>query len=126
MAAYVLKSGTVQTNTNGVIVGDYGAATTNSYNVCVSPLASGACGAAKTFQPGDFKFSLFGYTRGGSYALPSGTTHIGIRVKMALSGTTANLTLNNGATLENIGSTDVTKITLIETTGDRRTLQIDS
>jgi len=127
MASYLLKSGTVSTSTNDVLVGNRGATTSSKYSVCISPMATGstACGAAQTYSPGAFKFSLFGGTHGNNFQVEAGTTHLAIRVKMSLKGTTANVLLNSDVALANIGTTDVTKLKLVETTGDRRTLQID-
>jgi len=106
-------------------VGNRGLATSSSYDVCISPLANSACGAAQTYNPGAFKFSLFGGTHGNNFAIPAGVTHLGIRTKLTLKGTTANVLLNADVALASIGTTDVTKLKLVETAGDRRTLQID-
>merc|ERR1712232_728027 len=127
MASYLLKNGTVSTSTNDVLVGTRGQTGSTSTTVCTSPMAAGsnACGAVVTCNPGAFKFSLFGGTHGNNFQLDAGTTHLGIRTKLSLQGTTANVLLNADVALANIGTTDVTKLKLVETTGDRRTLQID-
>jgi len=118
MASYLLKSGTISTSTNSVIVPtSIGSGTVQSHNTCISPLTGGACGASRTFNQGDYKFSIYGYTTGSSYAVQSGVTHLGVRVKMSLVGAQANLIINGDKTLDTIGNADVTRLVLAMSNG---------
>jgi len=128
MASYAMVSGSISTKYNSVLVPSapgQAADTITESNVCISEVTNGACGADRTFNTGDFKFSMFGYTSGSSFSNPEGTKYYGIRTKMSLKGTSATVTLNDGVALDAIGSTDVTHLELKETAGDQRTLVIE-
>merc|ERR550514_2599863 len=85
------------------------------YRVCVSDIdpSTGACGEARTFQPGDYKFSVFGYTAGSSFDLGEsavdGATHVGVRTKLTAPVVPHTMTFNDGSigSLEMLGNTDV-------------------
>ncbi|CAE8642838.1 unnamed protein product, partial [Polarella glacialis] len=82
MASFLLKKGTISINENDFMVPDGPTqSTTTSKSACIAELdtTTSTCGAALTYKTGDFKFSLFGFTTGSSFALPSGVTYLGIR-----------------------------------------------
>jgi len=84
------------------------------YRVCVSDIdpSTGACGAARTYQPGDYKFSVFGYTSGSSFDLGEsavdGATHVVVRMKLTVPVAPHSMTFNDGAidSLRSLGNTD--------------------
>ena len=87
--------------------------------MCISPLASGACGAERSFAEGSYKFSVFGYTNiTNAFKLPTfgsantPATEFGVRSKLTLVGATGGIDLrfNNDPTLtiDVLGSTAVT------------------
>jgi len=50
---------------------------------CIVPTANGACGAAKSFSPGELKFSLFGWAGGTGYATAlTGKSYLGFRTQV--------------------------------------------
>jgi hypothetical protein len=129
MASYAMISGSVKTKYVDVLVPDspgQEATAVTEKTVCITEVADGACsGEERTFSAGDFKFSLFGYTTGSNFNPEADTKYYGIRTKMTLVGTAGTVTLNDGVALDAIGSTDVKKLTLQETAGEQRTLEID-
>jgi len=73
--SYLMKSGTISTNKNTFYVSTTAGETAvtrddstfgapiGPYQGCISPLTDGACGAARTFKTGDYKFSIYGFVR---------------------------------------------------------------
>jgi len=143
VASY-LNTGTtdIVTKTNSFRVGDetakayrtdqntgpYGAPA-GPYDVCIAEIKDGECGDARTLKPGEYKFSIFGYTKGASYPPPKGVggvpeyTHLGVRMKLTANNfQVADIKINGDKTLADIGDTDVTKIELAHGSG---TLTID-
>jgi hypothetical protein len=108
--------------------GVYGAPM-RDFQACISEVSGGKCGAKRSFGPGDYKFSIFGWTKGPNFPPPKGSdgfpqyTHLGVRMQLKAVGfKPTDLKINGDKTLENIGSTDVTSITII--TGDD-TMKLD-
>jgi hypothetical protein len=106
-----------------------GSAEFNSVKVCISDLDSGVCGGPRTFREGRFKFSLFGITKGSDYKGAPGNTHIACRTKLRLvpgrlASLGATVAFNDNVTLDNIGSADVTKMTLTANGGGDRQMTI--
>ena len=133
-ANYIVTDGTVTTNTNEFYLAGalgearvqrldspYGAPS-GPWSVCISPLTNGACGAARSFAEGSFKFSVYGYTTGSAYALPTigssaaTPTEFGVRMKLTLVGATGDIDLHfnddPALTLAALGSTSVTSFTV--------------
>lgn len=131
-ANYIVTDGTVTTNTNDFYLATdvtdarvqrldspYGAPS-GPWSVCISEVVNGACGAARSFKEGAFKFSVYGYTTGSAYALPdvggATPTEFGVRMTLKLVGATGDIDLhfNNDPTLTlaKLGSTSVTSFTL--------------
>jgi hypothetical protein len=114
-ASYVLQNGTIKTNSTLLIAPETpGSAEAGFYQACISDLDSDLCGSPRSFTAGSFKFALFGVTSGSASIATSGKTHLVIRMKLSLRGLPAALTLNDGKTLDNIFSTDVTSLTVTE------------
>jgi len=132
-ANYIVTDGTITTATNDFYlaqtVGDArvtrdqstDGAPNGPWAVCISPVTSGgACGAARSFKEGTYKFSVYGYTSGTSYALPTfgstTATEFGVRMKLKLVGATGAIDLhfNNdpALTLAKLGSTSVTSFSV--------------
>ncbi|CAE8732560.1 unnamed protein product [Polarella glacialis] len=131
MASYLLKKGTISINQNDFLVPDGPLkSTTTSKKACIAELntTTSTCGAALTYKTGDFKFSLFGFTTGSSFALPSGVTYLGIRTKLTKKNFPADVEVTfNGkaktlAGLTAIGTSDVTSV---ELTGTNRSLTMN-
>jgi hypothetical protein len=118
LSSYLLTKGNISTRTSGFLLPTApGQRRENatSVEVCISDLASGSCGAARSFLEGEFKFSLLASTLGSSFSPGEEVTHFGIRTKLDLVGAdTTSLILNDEETLESIGSSDVTKLVLRE------------
>eukprot|EP00283_Hemiselmis_rufescens_P011373 CAMPEP_0173434526 /NCGR_PEP_ID=MMETSP1357-20121228/13094_1 /TAXON_ID=77926 /ORGANISM="Hemiselmis rufescens, Strain PCC563" /LENGTH=365 /DNA_ID=CAMNT_0014399403 /DNA_START=65 /DNA_END=1159 /DNA_ORIENTATION=- len=101
----------ISTNTNDVYVatanttaradrsgggGSAWGAPVGPYRVCISDVQSdGSCGAARTFKPNEYKFSVFGHISGANYSttvaagqngFPAGMSHLGVRVKVEAVG----------------------------------------
>jgi hypothetical protein len=113
VASYVLQKGAVETNSTVFIAPKTpGSAETRFYEACVSGVDSDSCGSPRSFTAGSFKFSLFGVTSGSTFVATSGKALLVIRTMLRLRGLPASLTLNDGKTLDNIGSTDVTSLTV--------------
>eukprot|EP00284_Hemiselmis_tepida_P014781 CAMPEP_0174918228 /NCGR_PEP_ID=MMETSP1355-20121228/2953_1 /TAXON_ID=464990 /ORGANISM="Hemiselmis tepida, Strain CCMP443" /LENGTH=425 /DNA_ID=CAMNT_0016163393 /DNA_START=77 /DNA_END=1354 /DNA_ORIENTATION=+ len=83
------------------------------YRVCISDVTPpatnatsyGTCGAARTFKPSEYKFSIFGYFSGTSYGtqvvagqngFPTGMSHMGVRMKIEAVGFSATGLQVNG------------------------------
>jgi hypothetical protein len=99
-----------------------------SVEVCISDLAFDplSCGTARTFREGEFMFSLLGSTVGSDFEAGEDVTRFGIRTRLDLVGTSAAyLSVNDGETLESIGSSDVTKLVLGEPASSGRELTIE-
>lgn len=144
--SYLMKSGTISTNKNTFYVSTTAGETAvtrddstfgapiGPYQGCISPLTDGACGAARTFKTGDYKFSIYGYTAGTAFALPKVPTtgaedakFFGLRTLVALKlksgadvpSTNLEIHFNGDPTLnlETLGSKDVSSFTLYEKGG---------
>jgi hypothetical protein len=130
MASFVVKSGNIESNMNEVVgPAGVGSAEFTSVKVCISDLDSGVCGGPRTFREGRFKFSLFGVTKGSNYEGVPGNTHIACRTKLSLvpgrlASLGATVAFNDNVTLDNIGSADVTKMTLTANGGGDRQMTI--
>ncbi|CAE8613994.1 unnamed protein product [Polarella glacialis] len=131
MASYLLKNGTISTNENDFLVPDGpGQSTTTSKSACIAELntTTNTCGAALTYKTGDFKFSLFGFTTGSSFALPGGATYLGVRTKLTKKNFPADVAMTfNGKAKTLAGSTAIgtSDVTSMELTGNNRSLTID-
>jgi hypothetical protein len=131
MASYLLKKGTITTKSNTVIVPtEPGKPEMESFEVCISDLDGEECGAERTFNAGEYKFSLYGYSVGSDYTFPPTATHFGIRTKLALVGAKAQLRIKSPSedrmlTLDELGSADVTQIVVTEEAEDGRAVTID-
>lgn len=127
MSSYTTQTGPIATKETNVFAPSVGQAraSVTSKTVCTSELTSGACGAKRTLQLGEYQFSLFGRTLGSNFNVAADVTHLGIRTKMSVVGTELSLTLNDGQAVDNIGATDVTKLTLTETSPVKRKLTVD-
>lgn len=97
-------------------------------DVCISEVSGGKCGAKRTFTPGEYKFSIFGWTKGDNYPPKKGEggfpdyTHLGVRMKLKANGFKVDqVKVNGDKTLATIGSTNVTSITV---TSGTKTLKI--
>ena len=98
------------------------------YQVCIADGTSGTCVGERSFGPGAYKFSIFGYTYESStneYSdslsaaitagqLPNPTTHLGVRTVLRAKGfDPSNITFNGGTlTPSTLGTTDITDFTL--------------
>ena len=99
--------------------------------VCVTELKAGKCGDKVAFKPGDYKFSIFGATRGADWAaktkggqngFPADQSHMGVRMKVTAHGIAFdNVTVNGNVDVSAIGETDVTTLTLTQTGGSQLT-----
>jgi hypothetical protein len=127
MAAFLLKKGTVTTKSNSVVApANPGDTDLVSAEVCISDLDGEECGAERTFNEGEYKFSVYGYTYGSNYQMPEKATHFGIRTKLSLVGAEADLRINDDfLTIDEIGSADVKKIVVSETAEGGRSVTID-
>jgi hypothetical protein len=65
------------------------------YTACISDVSSAGCGAARTFKPNEYKFSIFGHIQGSNYSTtvvagqngyPQGMSHMGVRMKLEAVG----------------------------------------
>jgi hypothetical protein len=116
MAAYMMQKGEVKTNMATVFQPAVGGTRTNvpTVDVCISDLTGGKCGAKRTFESGDYKFSLMARTVGTNFQMNAGFTHIGIRTKYKMVGADVILILNDGTkTLATIGSENVKNMILM-------------
>lgn len=79
--------------------------------ICVTGQTDVASCVAKSAAAGQYKFSLFGTTWGGSLAAwAAGKNLLGYRVLACAKGTAAAFTFNGGTTLANLGTTQVSSI----------------
>jgi len=96
--------------------------TPDEYDICISKMSGTECGAATTFAPGAYKFSLFGNTLGDDWKTTiagfseapyeNTKTHMGFRMNIEAKGFTFDsVTVNGGVAIEDIGETDVSSIT---------------
>jgi hypothetical protein len=131
VSSYLLTKGNMTTRTNSFIFPTEPGQPredADSVDACVSDLAFDplSCGTARSYFEGEFKYSLLGVTLGSDFSAGEDVKGFGIRTKVDLVGTdTAHLTLNDGETLESIGSTDITKLVLREKGGGGRELTIE-
>jgi hypothetical protein len=115
------KSRTVGDNTNG--------APNGPYDVCISKIDSTTgkpkCGAAMTYKPGDYKFSIFGAVAGkdwekntaaGQSGFPANQTHMGVRMKLQGYNYPFYVMLNGDKNITRNGETHVETMSL--TTSD--------
>lgn len=99
------------------------------YEVCISDIdaTTKACGAARTFKPDEYKFSIFGAIFGkdfdttvvkGKNGFPANMNAMGVRMKLKASGFKVTDLKINGKTWEK-GSiaTDVTSMTIMHADG---------
>jgi len=143
VASFLMKNGRVSTNKNGFYYssvpgrarvdrsssgGSQYGAPDGPQEVCIAPKNGNACGSNITYTAGDYKFTIYGYTVGenystdtrpGSNGFPSPTNYIGIRMKLTavnLNNLTASFNAN-GVSLDNLGTADVTSMSLGSTRG---------
>jgi len=108
-ATYLATSGTISTNTNSFNIAG------TSKDACISTIANNACGTARTFATGAYKFSLFGYTIENTANAINGTimntpggqfNYLGFRQRITLGGspssatTTYTITKTAGGTVD--------------------------
>jgi hypothetical protein len=89
------------------------------YEVCVSDVVNGSCGPARNYQPGQYKFSIFGYTDGDDWnntytGLVSQYSKLGVVMSYRLIGANVtSLTFNDKQfTLDNLGNNNVENMAL--------------
>jgi len=102
------------------------------YDVCIANVAAGKCTATRTFEPGAYKFSIFGYTYEStsseyssnfaaalaSKQLPTPTTHFVVRTLLTKNFDLTNITFNGGSlSLSDLGNKDVTDFVLTTSLG---------
>ena len=127
MASYILKKGTVKTKTNNVLVASRpGDPEVESYDVCISDLDGEECGEERTFNEGEYKFSVYGYTFGSNFQMEPEVTHLGIRTKLSFVGAKAELRINSDfLTLDEIGSDDVRSIVVSDVAEGGRSVRME-
>jgi len=111
--SYLAKNA-ISTNTDKVYFKDGEGNLTLSEASCISDIDSnGNCGAAKSYNAGDFKFNTYGWTSGTNFQVPTGAVYLGLRMKVQIVGVTVtNFTVNGGSTVAANGGTDVTSLTV--------------
>jgi hypothetical protein len=99
------------------------------YRVCIADTTNtnNACTTKRSFEPGAYKFSIFGYTAGTNYdtkvksgenGFPVGMDHFGVRVKLSTVGFAVNdLKINGNAYSPDNVDVDVDKLSLCHKTG---------
>jgi len=122
VASYLAKSSvSLKHNSLKIYTKSGGVLTKEDKNVCITTVSGtpGVCnGPDRTFNPEDFKFSLFGYTSGSSYSPPPANGFLGFRVKYELYGAAATgFTVNGGSTIAANGDNDVTSLKVVLSDG---------
>jgi hypothetical protein len=98
------------------------------YTACIADrTAAGECGAARTFDPSAYKFSIFGHLTGTAYAttvvagqngFPAGMDHLGFRMKLSTVGfEVSNLKVNGRAYDTALVNEEVTSLALAHSSG---------
>eukprot|EP01043_Picozoa_sp_COSAG02_P032110 COSAG02_NODE_2130_length_9732_cov_4.306031_5_plen_251_part_00 len=118
-AFYMVQTGSVSSSTNTFPANDDG---TGTVDVCISEITDGECGAARTWNAGDLKYTLYGHLTGNDVAAAlDGQDYIGVRQHVTLQRfdpETVTATFNNGIELDAMGGTDVTSFTLASAGGE--------
>jgi hypothetical protein len=96
------------------------------YKVCITSHTGGACdGADRTFEPSEYKFSIFGYMTGDDYpptagqgGFPADYDHLGFRMKLSAVGfKISDIKINGRAYDKKRIGDDVTKLELMHGDG---------
>jgi hypothetical protein len=100
------------------------------HDVCMSTAGSNdnppACGANISYTPGDLKFSMFGMLAGSTPTVAANVNYIAVRTNWEIVNYPANhvLTFNGGTSLANLGTTDVTSISVTNEPSGTETVSI--
>ena len=112
-AFYLAQSGSISSSTNVFPAENDG---TGSVHVCISEITNGVCGAPRTWNAGDLKYTLYGHLQGNDVMTAlDGNDYIGVRQHVTLQRfdpDTVTVTFNNGIELDAMDGTDVTSFTL--------------
>eukprot|EP01051_Picozoa_sp_SAG22_P024303 SAG22_NODE_6677_length_824_cov_1.053793_1_plen_163_part_10 len=113
VAFYLAQSGSISTRWNTFPANDDGS---GSADLCISEITNGVCGAERTWNAGDLKYTLYGHITGADLAAAlDGHDYLGVRQHVTLQRfdpDTVTATFNDGVALEDMGGTDVNSFTL--------------
>lgn len=100
------------------------------YRICIADTkeTNGACTKKRLYEPGEYKFSIYGYTAGPNYdtkvvsgqnGFPLGMDHLCVRAKLSAVGFTVNdVKVNGNAYSDDLASTvDVSDLSLCHASG---------
>jgi hypothetical protein len=112
-AFYLVQSGSITSAYNTFPAAADGS---GEVNVCISEITNGVCGAERTWNAGDLKYTLYGHIEGTDIgATVADYDYLGVRQHVTLQRfdpDTVSATFNDGIALEDMGGTDVTGFTL--------------